>query len=79
MILDVRGQSIMDTFMEIRQAYSESFGGAEEILVYVDADDNERLNKVKGFIENCMSCRVQIEESNGCCILKIGRECLAVA
>jgi len=79
MIIDARDLSFDETFKELRDVVSHGFASRDEVSVFVDAHDCEKLNLITGFVEILLDCKTRIVEANGYYILKVIQEPVARA
>ncbi|MBI4847466.1 MAG: hypothetical protein HY808_02660 [Nitrospirae bacterium] len=71
MIIDARELSFDETFKELSDVVSHGFASRDEVSVFVDAHDCEKLNLITGFVEILLDCKARVVEANGYYILKI--------
>ena len=71
MVIDARDLSFDETFKELRDVVSHGQGGLDEVSVFVDARDCEKLNLITGFAKILLDCNTIVIESNGYYILKV--------
>ncbi len=79
MIIDARDLSFDETFKELRDVVSHGFACRDEVSVFVDAHDCEKLNLITGFVEILLDCKTRVVEANGYYILKVIQEPVAQA
>lgn len=79
MTLDVRGLHYIEIFDQIRDVLSCVNAQNEDIDVFVDANEFEKCIVLKGFVENLMKVKTDIEETCGFYILKIVRDAQTIA
>jgi len=71
MILDLRGNSIIDSFYQIKDAVALSSFLKEDIVAFIDTHDNDKCTLIKGLAELILDCKTILEESSGFYMLKI--------
>jgi len=71
MIIDARELSFNEAFKELRDVVSHGFASRDEVSVFVDAYDCEKLNLITGFVEILLDCKTRLVEANGYYILKV--------
>jgi len=71
MTLDLRGLSFSDSFKQIRNAIALACTLKEEIVAFIDTNENEKCTMLKGLTELLLDCKTILEESNGFYMLKI--------
>ncbi len=71
MTLDLRGLSFIDSFKQIRDAIALACSLKEEIIAFIEANENEKCTLLKGLTELLLDCKTILEESNGFYMLKI--------
>ncbi|MEW6714056.1 MAG: hypothetical protein AB1306_03045 [Nitrospirota bacterium] len=79
MVIDARDLSFDETFKELRDVISNGFAGRDEVAVFVDARDCEKLNLITGFAEMLLECNTIVIEANGYYILKVIQDADALA
>ncbi len=79
MIIDARDLSFDETFKELKDVISHGYAGRDEVSVFVDAYDCEKLNLITGFVEILLDCKTRVVEANGYYILKVIQEPVAQA
>jgi hypothetical protein len=77
MIIDARGLSFSETFKELRDIVYYGGTSRDDVLVFVDAYDNEKLNLIKGFVEILLECITVVAKANGYYVIKIVQEPVA--
>lgn len=77
MVIDARELSFSETFKELREVVSLGFASRDEVSVFVDANDREKLSLITGFAEMLLGCKSRIVEVNGYYILKVIQEPVA--
>ena len=71
MIIDGRDLSLDEMFKEMRDVVAHGFAKSDEVSVFVDAYDREKLNLITGFVEILLECKTRVVEANGYYILKV--------
>ena len=71
MIIDARDLSFDETFKELKDVVSHGFACRDEVSVFVDAHDCEKLNLITGFAKILLECNTIVIEANGYYILKV--------
>lgn len=71
MVIDARDLSFDETFKELRDVMSHGQAGLDEVSVFVDARDCEKLNLITGFAKILLECNTIVIEANGYYILKV--------
>jgi len=71
MILDLRGNSIIDSFNQIKDAVAFSCFLKEDIVVFIEANENDKCTLIRGLTELILGCKTILEESSGFYMLKI--------
>jgi hypothetical protein len=79
MIIDARELSFSDAFKELREAVSQGFASRDEVLVFVDAHDSEKLSLITGFVEILLECSARVMEASGYYLVKVIKEPVAGA
>lgn len=79
MVIDARELSFYEVFKELREVVSRGHASCEEVSVFIDAHDCEKLNFIEGFLEILLECKTRVVEANGYYILKILQEPFAKA
>ena len=79
MIIDARELSFDEVFKELRDVVSRGYASCDEVSVFVDAHDCEKLNFIEGFLEILLDCKTRVVEANGFYILKAFQEPVAKA
>jgi hypothetical protein len=79
MIIDARDLSFDETFKELRDIVFNGFASRDEVSVFVDAHEREKLNLITGFVEILLDCKTRVVEANGYYILKVIQEPVAQA
>ncbi|HBH61240.1 MAG TPA: hypothetical protein DDX85_05770 [Nitrospiraceae bacterium] len=77
MIIDGRDLSVDEMFKELRGVVAHGYARRDEVSVFVNAHDREKLNLITGFVEILLECNTRIVEANGYYILKIIQEAVA--
>jgi hypothetical protein len=71
MTLDLRGLTFIDSFKQIRDAIAVACSLKEEIVAFIDTNENEKCTLLKGLTELLLDCKTILEESSGFYMLKI--------
>ncbi len=72
-MLDIRGASYIDAFTQLRDA-TNLLTRNEELLVFVDAHEQEKCMIIKGFVEILLECKATIKETSGHYIIYVIHE-----
>lgn len=79
MVIDARDISFNETFKELKDVVTLGFASRDEVSVFIDAHDCEKLNLITGFVEILLNCKTRVVEANGYYILKVIQEPVARA
>jgi hypothetical protein len=79
MIIDARELSLDEAFKGLREVVSVGYASSEEVSVFVDAGDCEKLIFLEGFLEILLDCKTRVIKGNGSYILKAFQEPVASA
>ncbi|MBI4699347.1 MAG: hypothetical protein HY758_10725 [Nitrospirae bacterium] len=74
MIIDARELSFDEAFKELKDAVSLGYAGFDEVLIFVDAHDGEKLNLITGFAEMLLECKTRVVETNGYYVVRVNQE-----
>ncbi len=74
MTLDIRGLPYVDAFKQVKDAVSRIHAYDEDVIVFVNANEHEKCNLIKGFVEILLECKTVIEKTGEYYILRIFRE-----
>ena len=77
MVIDARDISFDEMFKELKDVVSLGFANRDEVSVFVDAHDREKLKLITGFVEILLDCKTRVVEANGYYILKVIQEPVA--
>jgi hypothetical protein len=71
MLIDARELSFDEIFKELKEVVSLGYASCDEVSVFIDAHDCEKLNFIEGFLEILLECKTRVVEANGFYILKV--------
>lgn len=71
MILDLRGNSVIDSINQIKDAVALSCFLKEDIVAFIEAHENDKCALIRGLTELILDCKTTLEESSGFYVLKI--------
>jgi len=74
MIIDARELSFDEAFKELKDVVSHGYAVLDEVLVFVDANDREKVNLITGFAEILLECRSRVVEANGYYVVRVRQE-----
>jgi hypothetical protein len=55
----------------LKEVVAQGFARRDEISVFVEAHDREKLGLITGFVEIILECKTRVVEANGYYILKV--------
>ncbi|MBI5664440.1 MAG: hypothetical protein HZC49_05045 [Nitrospirae bacterium] len=74
MIIDARELSFDDAFKELKDVVSYGYASFDEVLIFVDTYDGEKINLITGFAEMLLECKTRVVEANGYYIVRVKQE-----
>jgi len=74
MIIDARELTFDETFKELKDVVSRGYARFDEVLIFVDANDGEKVNLITGFAEILLECKSRVVETNGYYVVRINQE-----
>ncbi len=74
MIIDARDLSFDEAFKELNDVVSHGYASRDEVLIFVEAHDCEKLNLITGFAEVLLECKTWVVEANGFYVVRVTQE-----
>lgn len=74
MIIDARELSFDEAFKELKDVVSHGYARFDEVLIFVDAHDGEKVKLITGFAEMLLECRTGVVEANGYYVVRVNQE-----
>jgi len=74
MIIDARELPFDETFKELKEVVSHGYASFNEVLIFVDAHDGEKVKLITGFAEILLGCKSRVVETNGYYIVRVNQE-----
>lgn len=79
MVIDARELSFSEAFKELRDVVYQGVASRDDVLVFLNAHDSEKLNLITGFVEILLECKTSVVEANGYYVVKVIQEPVARA
>lgn len=74
MVIDARKFSFSEIFKELRDVVYQGLASRDDVLVFLNAHDCEKLNLITGFVEILLECKTLVVEANGYYVVKVIQE-----